>query len=40
MQQDRGSKVPPGADLNLWGHGCIVLAICLVAALISFPTGW
>jgi hypothetical protein len=24
----------------LWGHGCIVIAVCLVAALIFFPTGW
>jgi hypothetical protein len=24
----------------LWRHGCIVLAICVLAALISSPTGW
>jgi hypothetical protein len=24
----------------LWGHGCIVIAVCLLAALISLPTGW
>jgi hypothetical protein len=40
MQQDRGPKASHGADLDLWGHGCIVLAVCLVAALVSFPTGW
>jgi hypothetical protein len=25
---------------TLWGHGCIVIAVCLLAALVSFPTGW
>jgi hypothetical protein len=44
MQQDRGPKASRGADLDLCGrvlgHGCIVLAVCLVAALIFFPTGW
>jgi len=25
---------------ELWGHGCILLAIGLLAALLSFPTGW
>jgi hypothetical protein len=25
---------------TLWGHGRIVLAVCVLAALISFPTGW
>jgi hypothetical protein len=25
---------------ELWRHGCIVLAICLLAALISSPVGW
>jgi hypothetical protein len=24
----------------LWGHGRIVLAVCVLAVLISFPTGW
>ena len=24
----------------LWGHGCIVIAVCILAALVSFPTGW
>jgi hypothetical protein len=24
----------------LWGHGCILVTIGLLAALISFPTGW
>jgi hypothetical protein len=24
----------------LWGHGCILVAIGLLAALMSFPTGW
>jgi hypothetical protein len=24
----------------LWGHGCIVVAVCVLAALISFPSGW
>ena len=27
-------------EINLWGHGCIVLAVCLLAALLSFPAGW
>jgi hypothetical protein len=27
-------------EVALWGHGCIVLAISILAALISFPTGW
>jgi hypothetical protein len=27
-------------ETALWGHGCIVLAISVLAALISFPTGW
>jgi hypothetical protein len=27
-------------EIRLWGHGCIVLAICVLAALLSFPTGW
>jgi hypothetical protein len=31
---------PRGLSFNLWGHGCIVLAICLLAAFLSFPTGW
>ena len=26
--------------IALWGHGCILAAIGLLAALISFPTGW
>ena len=29
-----------GPQFSLWGHGCIVLAICLLAAALSFPTGW
>jgi len=39
MQPDR---VREGRDpgRSLLGHGCIVLAICLLAALLSFPTGW
>jgi hypothetical protein len=24
----------------LWGHGCILLVIGLLAALVSFPAGW
>jgi hypothetical protein len=27
-------------DVNLWGHGCIIVAICVLAALLSFPAGW
>jgi hypothetical protein len=24
----------------LWGHSCILVAIGLLAALMSFPSGW
>jgi hypothetical protein len=40
MQLDRGTGALDGLAGNLLGHGCIVLAVCLLAALISFPTGW
>jgi hypothetical protein len=30
----------PAVPLSLSGHGCIILAICLLAALMSPPTGW
>jgi hypothetical protein len=35
-------ETEPRGDLqrNLWGHVCIVLAVCLLGALLSFPTGW
>jgi hypothetical protein len=37
---ERGPSAFREAQLNLSGHGWIVLAICLLAALVSFPTGW
>lgn len=40
MQHDLGALLHLGADFRLRGHVCIVLAICLLAALISFPTVW
>lgn len=39
MQPDHETG-PHYGLLNLWGHGCIVLAVCLLGALLSFPTGW
>lgn len=40
MPQSRKPNACHGAEIQLRGHGCIVLAICLLAALVSFPTGW
>jgi hypothetical protein len=37
----RGSRDSDrGGGTALWGHGCIVAAVALLAALVSFPTGW
>jgi hypothetical protein len=38
MRGSRGSHLR--IERALWGHGCIVVAIGLLAALMSFPTGW
>ena len=38
MRSSRDSHRQFGSAL--WGHGCILVAIGLLAALISFPTGW
>jgi hypothetical protein len=40
MQPDHETGPHYELQLNLWGHGCIVLAVCLLGALLSFPTGW
>jgi hypothetical protein len=38
MRSSRNSD--RGFGTGLWGHGCILVAIGLLAALMSFPTGW
>jgi hypothetical protein len=40
MPQDRRRTILDGRLSGPRGHGCIVAAVGLVAALISCPTGW
>jgi hypothetical protein len=40
MPQNSRRTIVDRGRVGLRGHGCIVLGICLLAALISFPTGW
>jgi hypothetical protein len=40
MRPEHQTRLRHGLHFNLWGHGCIVLVICLLAAFLSFPSGW